>query len=122
MPILLGLWLVFGVVGYREAAKVQQQYGRGPWGGSALLWGFVCFLLGIFGALLLLIAVKNSKKQYEANANMWNPAPYADPRFPAPPPANQWAPPPPVGWRPPPPPPSAPGGPNDGGTDFIPRS
>jgi hypothetical protein len=127
-------------VGYREAEKFERQYGKGPWGGSPLLWGIICFVTGLIGALFLYIAERNTKKQVMVNAAMWAPpqygapAPYGAPAYGATvaPPAGQWAPPPPPQqWAPPPPPqqwappgaptiPPGPPRPNVGGTDIIP--
>ena len=124
--VILVVAVGLGFAGYREAEKFERQYGKGPWGGSAILWGIVCFLLGLIGILILYIAQKNTKKQVQANA-LW-----AQPQYGAPPaygaapygapPAGQWSPPPPPAgqWSPPAAPPPGPPRPNVGGTDIIP--
>ena len=123
---------------HKEAEKFQRQYGRGPWNGSPALWALVGFFFGLFGALFLVIAESNTKKQIQKNV-MWSqpaylqPGPYAQPQYapqqypqPAPvaPPAGQWGPPPAPAapqWTPPPPPgPPGPPKPNVGGSDFLP--
>ena len=126
--VILPIAFVIGFIGYKEAEKFEKQYGRGPWGGSALMWGILCFLFGLFGALFLYIAQKNTKKQLPANANtvVWTAPPDTVPAsygMPAAPPPAQWGPPPSPGWAPPssaPPPPPGPPAPNVGGSDFLP--
>ena len=131
---------------YRDVQKFERQYRKGPWGGSAILWGIICFFTGLIGVLFLYIAERNTKKHVMANAALWGPpqygapAPYGSPPYgaptgqwaPPPPSSGQWAPPPsphPRQWAPAPPPPqqwappgapTPPPGPNVGGTDFIP--
>ena len=129
--VLLAVVVAVGFAGYREAEKFERQTGKGPWGGSAILWSIVCSLLGLIGLLLLYIAERNTKKQARANA-MWPPSQYSaspaygtsaygDPPAPA---AGQWAPPPPPSgqWASPSAPsiPPGPPRPNVGGTDIIP--
>jgi hypothetical protein len=46
-----------GFVGYHEAARYERQYRQGPWGISALLWGVVCSVLGLVGALVTSVLV-----------------------------------------------------------------
>ncbi len=113
---------------YRDVERFRARWGRGPWGGSPRVWAFVCFLIGIIGVLLLLIAKRNTKKQLQANAN-WIAPPSANPSYtppqqygqlpppPAAPPTTEWTPPPPPpSWTPPEPPAWSPG-PDSSGHD-----
>jgi hypothetical protein len=138
-----------GYFGYRHAEQFERQYGRSPGGGSAAVWGFVCFLLGLIGVLVLYLAENSTKKKVQASSVVWTaspygappapygaPAEYGMPRYAAPvappaapaaaPPAGQWSPPPPPGqWAPPPPPPGpwtppVEPRPNVGGSEFLP--
>jgi len=136
--MIVGL-VIAGLIAFachKEAEKFQRLYGRGPWNGSPALWAVVGFLLGLFGALFLVIAESNTKKQIQKNV-VWSqpaylqPGPYAQPQYaqpapPAAPPAGQWGPPPAPAapqWTPPSPPgPPGPPKPNVGGSDFLPRS
>lgn len=94
---------------YRDVQRFQATWGKGPWGGSPRVWAVVCFLIGIIGVLLLVLAKRNTKKQLQANAN-WIAPPSVDPRYTPPRPHGQLPPPPPAPptneWTPPPPPPS----------------
>ncbi|MDQ1434613.1 MAG: hypothetical protein QOF59_1429 [Actinomycetota bacterium] len=119
--VILVIAAALGFAGYREAEKFERKNGKGPWGGSAILWGIVCFLLGLIGLLMLYIAEKNTKKQVQANA-LWTQSQYGAQTGYGPsaygtsvaPPGGQWA---------PPAAPSLPDGPprpNIGGTDIIP--
>lgn len=134
MVIVLAIAGLIGFACYREAEKFERRHGRGPWNGSAIVWGLVGFFFGLFGALFLVIAESNTKKQLQKNV-VWSqpaylqPAPYAQPSYapqpyalPTAPPAGQWGPPPaPAQWSlPPPPGPPGPPRPNVGGSDFLP--
>ena len=58
----LVLAVVFGFVGYREAAKFEREHGRGPFGVPALGWGFITGASLIIGAVLLAVARRQAKK------------------------------------------------------------
>jgi len=57
----LGLAVVFGFFGYREAAKFEREHGRGPFGVPALGWGFITGASLIIGAVLLAVARRQAK-------------------------------------------------------------
>ena len=58
----LGLAVVFGFFGYREAAKFEREHGRGPFGIPKLGWGFITGASLIIGAVLLAVARRQAKK------------------------------------------------------------
>ncbi|MDQ1379645.1 MAG: hypothetical protein QOJ71_364 [Actinomycetota bacterium] len=119
--VILVIAAGLGFAGYREAEKFERKNGKGPWGGSAILWGIVCFLLGLLGLFMLYVAEKNTKKQVQANA-MWTQLQYGAQTGYGPP-AHGAPPAPPTGQWAPPGAPTAPPGPprpNIGGTDIIP--
>jgi hypothetical protein len=53
--------LLFGFLGYREAAKFESEYGRGPFGIPKLGWGFITGASLIIGAVLLAVARRQAK-------------------------------------------------------------
>ena len=142
--LILGAAIGFAL--YKDCTNFERQYGKGPWGGSALLWGIVGLLFGLFAALFYWIASRSTKKQARMHSVMspqqyfdsnryaappqpyaavpppaqWGapPAPMGPPPAPAGPPPQQWSPP---GAPPVPPGPAAPPAPNVGGSDFLPR-
>ena len=57
----LVLALLFGVLGYREAAKFEREHGRGPFGIPKLGWGFITGASLIIGAVLLAVARRQAK-------------------------------------------------------------
>jgi hypothetical protein len=57
----LGLAVVFGFFGYREAAKFEREHGRGPFGVPALGWGFITGASLIIGGVLLAVARRQAK-------------------------------------------------------------
>ena len=139
--IFLAIAIAFGVFGYKHVENFERQYGTGPGGGGAALWGIVCFFLGLLGVLVLYLAENSTKRTVQASSVVWSaqqqygaPAygaqPYGAQPYgtPAAPPAGQWGPPPaapPAGqWAPPPPPaqwaPPAEPRPNVGGSEFLP--
>ena len=60
-PLFLLISLGIGVIGYKEAQRHEEKFGRGPAGLSPSFWGVICFLLGIIGALALAISEKREK-------------------------------------------------------------
>lgn len=56
LGVQLVLALVFGLLGYREAAKFEREHGRGPFGIPKLGWGFITGASLIIGAVLLAVA------------------------------------------------------------------
>ena len=47
------VWLVFGFVGYREAAMYETQYGKPVLRVPALVWSVGCFFVGLVGGLVV---------------------------------------------------------------------
>ena len=47
------IWLVFGFVGYREAALYETQYGKPVLRVPALVWSVGCFFVGLVGGLVV---------------------------------------------------------------------
>jgi hypothetical protein len=144
MALLFVIWIGIGWALYREANRFASQNGQCPWGMPPVFWGIVGLMLGLIGAVFMLIAEKTTTKR-PANNVVWSQGPYADPRFappqqqwappaPVPGPTGQWGPPPapasppPQQWAPPAPPgapapaaPPAPPAPNVGGSEFLPK-
>ena len=110
LVLRLVLPLVFGFVGYREAAKFQRQHGRGPFGLAPWGWALITGFSLIIGAVLLAIARRQAKNDpfaapvagpppVVASSFDWTggPAVPAAPAAPAAPPREQlWAAPEPV--------------------------
>ena len=61
LGLQLVLALLFGFVGYREAAKFEREHGRGPFGIPKLGWGFITGASLIIGAILLAVARRQAK-------------------------------------------------------------
>jgi hypothetical protein len=103
--VFLAIAALIGFVCYKESGKFEQQHGRAPWSLNPIVWGIIGFLIGLFGALLLFIALKTTKTQPQYPGLAPVPQQWAgDPRYAQqPPPAvsqPQWAP--PAQWGPPP--------------------
>jgi hypothetical protein len=54
--------LLFGAAGWEEANRTKKRYGRTPFDWPALVWGFVCFLSFVIGAILLAIGERAIRK------------------------------------------------------------
>ena len=61
LVLRLVLPLVFGYLGYREAAKFQREHGRGPFGLAPWGWALITGFSLIIGAVLLAIARRQAK-------------------------------------------------------------
>ena len=72
------LVLLFGFLGYREAAKFESEYGRGPFGIPKLGWAFITGASLIIGAVLLAVARRQAKNA-PVQASLPAPAPVAPP-------------------------------------------
>ena len=59
--IQLGAMLVFGFLGYREAARFEREHGRGPFGVPPWGWAVVTGLSLLIGAVLLAVARRRAR-------------------------------------------------------------
>jgi hypothetical protein len=85
--------VLFGCAGYGEANRTEKRYGQTPFGWPALVWGFVCFLSFLVGAILLAIGERVIRKRAATTATYggsYTQPVYAAPGYGAP------------GYRPPP--------------------
>jgi hypothetical protein len=60
---ILGFGLLWGYFGYRRAARFEAAYGSNIGGASPAIWAFICFLFGLFGFIVLVLAQKSAMKR-----------------------------------------------------------
>jgi hypothetical protein len=60
-PVVPVLALVFGVLGYREAARYNAATGKDPWGVPAIAWAAICAFSALLGALFLYAGTKDNR-------------------------------------------------------------
>jgi hypothetical protein len=102
---------VFGLLGYREAARFERQQGRGPFGVPPWGWAAITGFSLLIGAVLLAIARRRAGKapiqvpvdvapqpltSSPYGATTWQPAPPSADAWAAPGPTPSVAPPPPA--------------------------
>jgi hypothetical protein len=87
--------VLFGVAGYGEANRTLKRYGRTPFGWPAIVWGVLCFLSWVIGAILLAIAeriIRNAAAKAPMYGGSYTQPVYAAPPGYGPPPQQPLAP------------------------------